>query len=184
MSHDWEVEHAKRESWGVWPAEYMVRAVASYTGPRDLALDIGTGGGAHMRLLREAGFDTVIGQDISKTAIERIWSRDKDAFLCGCDINRMELARNSIDVIIDNLSLTHVEFPDWDKIWSWLRPGGRFVSAQFYAPPKGAPESWFHGDKIKGARMTSGVIVQYSDHDTEDCYRISGIRVITLDKIT
>lgn len=144
---NWEHLHATRQSWGIWPAEYMVRAVASYEGPRLAALDIGTGGGAHIRLLEEAGFKNVWANDISQTAVDRVRATARDSSLIACgDINTMVYPEGEFDVIIDNLSLTHVKDPNWERIIGWLRPGGQLMTAWFNTSDPSFPEWWSHGE--------------------------------------
>ena len=163
----WDDEHKARH-WGVWPAEYMVRAVKAF--PREhgrsySALDIGAGGGAHVRLLLSEGFNTT-AQDISPTAISRI--QEPINKRCG-DINAMEFETGQFDLIIDNLTLTHVEHPDWELIWSWLKPGGRLITAQFYMSDESFPPNWCRledlpkeaihlgGERIENSRYRDGI---------------------------
>ena len=132
MTYDWEAYH-KSKVRGIWPAEYMVRQVfahhaANLDKQHMSALDIGCGAGANTRLMMSEGYD-VTATDISPTACAFTAEMWGALTACG-DINTIEL-QGPFDLIVDNLCLTHVEKPDWDRILGWLKPGGWFVCARF-----------------------------------------------------
>lgn len=148
MTYDWEAEHVSRR-WGMWPAESMVRQCQAFLTTRDhhapqAALDIGTGAGANLRLLESMGVYHTVACDISRTACDRV-AKLYPAVMVKCgDINSMEFAPDSFDLIIDSLCLTHVHKPDWSRVLSWLRPGGWLITAQFFIPDASFPPSWHH----------------------------------------
>lgn len=145
MTYDWEAYH-KSKVRGIWPAEYMVRQVfahhaANLDKQHMTALDIGCGAGANTRLMISEGYD-VTATDISPTACAFTAEMWGTLTACG-DINTIEL-QGPYDLIVDNLSLTHVEKPDWDRILGWLKPLGWYIGAFFTHAPPFAPESWDH----------------------------------------
>lgn len=151
MTHEWEKIHRTRK-WGIYPEIYMVRLVKQFMkkwkgNGRPMALDIGCGVGSHSYMMCNEGM-TVIATDVSKTAIKRM-NEDLDTTgplitaFCS-DISSDEFAENTFDFILDNLSLTYLEHPPWDRILSWLKPGGWLVHASFEMAPKGTPRAWEH----------------------------------------
>ena len=108
---------------------------------RPKALDIGCGSGAGIRLLEDCGFD-VTAFDVSPTAVGRVQSKSAYVFAAGIEDVAFEPA--SFDFVMDNLTLTHVGSPDFDKIRGWLKPNGWFVSAMFEHGPRDAPEARNH----------------------------------------
>lgn len=145
MSNEWEAIHQSRH-WGTYPAEYMVRLVKQFMAGRSdtpSALDIGCGAGAHSWMMEREGM-SVSAIDISPTAIARMPQIAPSALAFVGDITVAEWSPMSFDFVLDNLSLTHVERPPMERILSWLKPGGVFVSASFLIPPHGAPRSWPH----------------------------------------
>ena len=142
--NEWEAIHQSRH-WGTYPEVYAVRQVKAFMAsrqPRGVeALDIGCGVGAHSWMMSREGM-VVTAIDVSPTAVARLPQVAPGVIALVRDVRDMEFHAGSFDFILDNLSLTHVEKPPLDRILSWLRPGGRLVSASFLVPPPGAPKSW------------------------------------------
>ena len=141
---EWEAIHQSRH-WGTYPEVYMVRQVKAFMARRAwkvvTALDIGCGAGAHTWMMQRERMH-VCAVDISPTAIARLAHAVPDVYGMVGDIREINIAEASQSFILDNLSLTHVENPPLERILSWLKPGGRLVSASFLVPPQGAPKSW------------------------------------------
>jgi SAM-dependent methyltransferase len=150
--NEWEAIHQSRH-WGTYPEVYMVRQVKAFmrqcsnTGTIH-ALDIGCGAGAHTWMMSREGM-SVWALDVSPTALSRL--REIPCMRCLGDVNTYESFQPSqFDFILDNVSLTYEEKPDWQRILGWLKPGGWLVSASFSHPPKNTPPAWHHpiGDLI------------------------------------
>ena len=151
---NWESIHQSRH-WGTYPAEYMVRQVKAFTAWHDdqmkhvpftvipTSLDIGCGVGAHSWMMEREGM-RVTAIDVAPTAIARLPAIAPGVGASVGDIMTAEYPAESFDFILDNLSLTHCEKPPIDRIKSWLKTGGWFVSAVFQPGPEGAPQSWAH----------------------------------------
>lgn len=145
--NDWEQIHQSRH-WGTYPDPYMVRQVKAFlssykknTGTLH-ALDIGCGAGAHTWMMNKEGM-SVWALDISSTALSQL--KDIPCVKCLGDVNAyVNFEPGMFDFILDNVSLTHVEKPNWDRILSWLRPGGWLVSASFDFWPEPGLKAWFH----------------------------------------
>ena len=146
VGYDWDEFH--RDGRGSqWPAEYMVRhaTVHARKNPGRHSLDIGAGGGAHVRMLLEMGY-YVAAMEPSWPACQLLSERYNDnprVRIVHAEVNDA-LLPSMYDLIIDNVSLTHVEHPNWDKILSWLRPGGVILTAQFGIRHESLPDSWCH----------------------------------------
>lgn len=159
---EWEHIHRSRH-WGVYPDVYMVRQVKAFLKGRNLgpsvahrgfpaaflsdavakpkALDIGCGAGAHALMMLAEGMD-VTAFDSSPTAIERMAKLGMQGRVM--TVQEAEFPNASFDFILDNLTLTNVEHPPWDRITRWLKPGGWLVWASFEVQPQGSPQTWLH----------------------------------------
>lgn len=151
---EWEEIHRSR-MWGIFPDIHTVRQVSKFLRGWDdrpdlpKALDIGCGVGSCSNMMHELGMD-VTAFDGSETAINRLshgmrmrgdeWGMN---ILCA-DAQTMEFPAESFDFILDNFTLTYLESPPWERILSWLRPGGWLVHASFETAPKGTPKAWEH----------------------------------------
>jgi 2-polyprenyl-3-methyl-5-hydroxy-6-metoxy-1,4-benzoquinol methylase len=149
---EWEAIHQSR-MWGTYPDIHVVRQVHKFlNGWRDrsdfpLALDVGCGVGACSHMMNRVGMN-VTAFDGSETAIRRIAHdvrmSDLEIAAWVADAQTVEFPDNSFDFILDNFTLTNIEHPPWERILSWLKPGGWLVHASFELSPKGSPRTWEH----------------------------------------
>lgn len=150
---EWEAIHQSRH-WGTYPDIHVVRQVKKFMagwesplGPD--ALDIGCGVGACSFMMSEAGMDTT-AFDGSGAAIKRMAHDIRmQGPECGvtamvCDAQTVGFAPDSFDFILDNFTLTYLERPPWERILSWLKPGGWLVHASFEKAPAGTPVAYEH----------------------------------------
>lgn len=149
---EWEAIHQSR-MWGTYPDVHVVRQVkkfmatwGSVAGP--CSLDIGCGVGACSFMMDDVGM-WVTAIDGSKTAIEHMETAAKrenwlDLKMMVANAQTVEFPAESFDFILDNFTLTYLEHPPWERILSWLRPGGWMIHASFETAPKGTPMAWEH----------------------------------------
>lgn len=152
---EWEEIHKSRQ-WGAYPDIYCVRQVKSFLREwkyRDHgdsltcspeALDVGCGAGANTGMMCDEGMD-VYAFDSSATALDRMCVRlgNKAFFPHLATVEEFE-PPHQFDFILDNLSITYLEHPPWERILSWLKPGGWLIHASFETAPAGTPKAWEH----------------------------------------
>lgn len=156
---EWEAIHQSRH-WGTYPDIHVVRQVKAfraewYRSDNDgtpVALDIGCGAGAHSFMLQQEGL-SVVAIDVSETALKRLRGDDRRGSIT---VHQMDICSGTapfsdraktvsqFDFILDNFTLTNIEQPPWDRILSWLKPGGWLVHASFSVGPKDSPKTWHH----------------------------------------
>ncbi len=145
---EWEAIHKSR-MWGTYPDIHVVRQVKKFMAQWDdddykpEALDIGCGVGACSSMMANEGM-AVTAIDGSKTAIINSAIQSRMVRMRVADAQTVEFPAESFDFILDNLSLTYVQSPPWERIMSWLKPGGWLVSASFETAPKGTPVAYEH----------------------------------------
>lgn len=150
---EWEAIHKSR-MWGTYPDIHVVRQVKKFRGQWKgefwpYALDIGCGAGANTMMMVREGMD-VAAFDGSETAIKHMVNAVSDngyerrVAVSVADVQAIELASESLDFILDNFTLTNIEHPPWERILSWLKPGGWLVHASFSVGPKDSPKTWHH----------------------------------------
>lgn len=145
MIGEWEKIHQSR-AWGKYPDIHMVRQVKKFLSGRPyppVALDIGCGVGANSMMLCNEGIG-VVAIDVSETALGRFPRHDMIIDAKVADAQTVEFDAESFDLIIDNFTLTYLEHPPWERILSWLKPGGWLVHASFELFPSGTPRAWAH----------------------------------------
>lgn len=133
----------RRQDWGKYPAEYVVRFVAkNWYDVTDRAsvrlLDLGSGPGANSWFAAREGF-SIAAIDGSETAIDQLQSRlsgeglSADARLG--DMSVLPWPDEYFDGVIDNASIYANRFDDCVRILHEVRrvlkPGGMFLSALF-----------------------------------------------------
>lgn len=145
---EWEEIHKSRH-WGTYPDIHVVRQVKKFMarwdddGYKPEALDIGCGVGACASMMDSEGF-AVSAFDGSKSAIINSAISSHRIRLKVADAQTVEFPPESFDFILDNLSLTYLEHPPWERILSWLKPGGWLIHASFETAPAGTPKAWEH----------------------------------------
>jgi 2-polyprenyl-3-methyl-5-hydroxy-6-metoxy-1,4-benzoquinol methylase len=146
-TEEWEAIHQSRH-WGTYPDIHVVRQVKKFMAAwdddnyRPEALDIGSGVGACANFMGDEGFE-VTAFDGSKSAVINTLSHRLVTLLVA-DAQTVEFKPESFDFILDNLSLTYLEHPPWERILSWLKPNGWLIHASFEQAPKGTPRAWEH----------------------------------------
>ena len=103
-------------------------ALARLAGRMDAALEIGTGTGAFLERLRDAGFSRVVGIEPSVAAIKAALP-ERRAWIREGIFNETDHSNESYDLIVCFMTLEHVLEPG-DLVASalrLLRPGGAFV---------------------------------------------------------
>lgn len=164
MNHpaEWESIHQSR-AWGTYPDIHVVRQVKKFLAQqewaekfrllarRDIsgfkcpdALDIGCGAGANTGMMCDEGM-SVYAFDLSETAIGHMCNRlgDRSFFPAKSTVEDFS-PPHQFDFILDNFTLTYLEHPPWERILSWLKPGGWLVHASFELFPSGTPRAWAH----------------------------------------
>ncbi len=156
---EWEKIHQEKE-WGAYPDIHVVRAVKKFLAQPKWAselaklptaehvmwpdaLDIGCGAGACTGMMAEQGM-AVTALDGSETAIRRMNERGICVDSMVADAQSVEFPAESFDFILDNFTLTNIQEPPWNRIMSWLKPGGWLIHASFEVSPKGTPQTWQH----------------------------------------
>lgn len=144
---EWEAIHQSR-MWGTYPDIHVVRQVKKFMAQRKSdefpdALDIGCGVGACSFMMRTEGM-YVNAIDGSQTAIDRMYRPYIAIKTWVADAQNVEFPANYFDFILDNFTLTNIEHPPWERILSWLKPGGWLVHASFSVGPKDSPKTWHH----------------------------------------
>lgn len=146
---EWEAIHKSR-MWGTYPDIHVVRQVKKFIAQwdddnhRPEALDIGAGVGACSAMMGNEGM-AVTAFDGAKTAIINM-PHHRSVVPMVADAQTVEFPAESFDFILDNFTLTNIEEPPWERILSWLRPGGWMVCASFRFAPKGTPKTWRHSE--------------------------------------
>ncbi len=146
---EWEAIHRSR-MWGTYPDIHVVRQVKKFLAQHPApmmpqVLDIGCGAGASTGMMCDEGMD-VYAFDSSETALGHMCERlgNKTFFPHLSTVQDFEPPSHRFDFILDNFSLTNIEHPPWERIMSWLKPGGWLIHASFEVSPKGTPKTWEH----------------------------------------
>ncbi len=138
----WNAIHAQRR-WGSWPPESIVSYFCR-TFPTDRrqirVLDLGCGAGACTRMLVDEGF-SVTAIDCSMDALAQVrhglrkWQLPHCDIFCGDITEPLQFVDASFDVVLDNLTLSHIEDAPRAavvrEIHRVLKPGGRFITRRF-----------------------------------------------------
>jgi SAM-dependent methyltransferase len=169
-----------KQRWGRYPNELVVRevmAAKALFGDRRSALDLGCGGGAHILMLLQEGFD-VIGVDSSQEALKQ--ARDHCTnrgmsvpfMLRTYDYIRNQYNGLPTDLILDWLSLTHASKPVIEEV----------VMRTLALLPSSRPGVYIlglFGDRTDRAVFTNRPkCTYYTDYDARDLgKRLSGSSV-------
>jgi ubiquinone/menaquinone biosynthesis C-methylase UbiE len=135
----------RERSWGRWPAEEVVRAIARIGRPGLRVLEVGCGAGAQLWYLAHEGHAPV-GLDFAPAALGLAAARVADEGitvpLVRGDARALPFADASYDVVLDVETFAHVPpggvEPAWREAARVLEPGGRLVSIGFTAGTAGS----------------------------------------------
>ena len=134
------------ELWGEHRSRYRFAAQFA-SGQR--VLDVASGAGFGLRMLREAGASSVIGLDYDPSAIVEARRMEPAARLVRGDATSLPLATASLDLVVSFETIEHV--PDAAalvaEIRRVLRPGGRLVLStpnRTFGPPERHTGNPFH----------------------------------------
>ncbi|MGH3256226.1 MAG: methyltransferase domain-containing protein [Streptosporangiaceae bacterium] len=133
--------HAKYQA---WLSELRDRLPAGRA-----VLDLGCGSGLPVaRDLAAAGY-RVTGVDISEAQINRARELVPQAEFVRADVTAIDFAPASFDAVICLFVLIHLPLEDQppllNRIASWLRPGGLFLTSTGYQAWTGVDENWLGG---------------------------------------
>jgi len=135
--------------------DWMLSATGSLIGEVDSALDVCCGTGLGLRMLRPRCRERLVGIDFSSGMLEEAKRRVAAApgaarveFIQG-DVMEMEFAEE-FEVAVCFGALGHFVGPDEDvlidRVYTALKPGGRFLFVTGYPPKTASPGFWFaHG---------------------------------------
>jgi SAM-dependent methyltransferase len=144
-------------------------------------LDIGCGAGIPTTAILAEHF-TVTGVDISTHQIELARQKVPQATFLQADIAHLDLVPASFDAVVAFYSLICLPraelFPLFQRIASWLKPGGLFVAAlgaqeveEFFSPDwLGVPMYWSLFDSATNQRLLqdAGLHILSAQEETEE----------------
>ena len=115
--------------------EPLVESVLRGMATPSQALDLGTGTGRYLRLLKELGVHSAIGLDVSTGMLAVARQRRESHRLVRADMRAIPIAPNCLDLIIAARSLCHI--PELDSAFRQiavsLRPGGTLIVTELDA---------------------------------------------------
>jgi SAM-dependent methyltransferase len=121
-----QAENEQSHWWFVGRRRLFARELAKLgVSPRSMTLDIGTGAGTNLRLLRDLGFDQALGLDYSPEALR--CCREKGfTRVCNADIRALPFAPGTFDIVLATDVIEHIpdDAPALDEIARVLKPGG------------------------------------------------------------
>ncbi|OIJ99873.1 class I SAM-dependent methyltransferase [Streptomyces monashensis] len=144
LSERYEWAFGGESKYGSWIEELLGRLPDAGT-----VLDIGCGNGVPVaRSLVVAGH-RVTGVDISEVQIRRARELVPCADFIRVDATMLELPQGSFDAVVCLYTLIHVPVEEQptllQRIASWLRPGGWFLSTTGHRAWTGTDENWLGG---------------------------------------
>ena len=104
-------------------------------GPADLAVDLGCGSG-QVTLALASRAASVLAVDVSQKMIDLLLENARTAGVNNVEgraipIEQLDFAPGSVDLVVSNYAFHHLRDADKpevvQQIFTWLRPGGRFV---------------------------------------------------------
>ncbi len=116
----------------------------NYAEPKlgEVCVDLGSGRGTDVLRMAESVGETgfVYGIDISDGMLEKARKnaekfKVKNVEFIRCELEKLELNDNQVDLVISNCTLNHAENKQavWNEIYRILKKGGRFVVSDIYA---------------------------------------------------
>ncbi|MDF3299058.1 class I SAM-dependent methyltransferase [Streptomyces tropicalis] len=144
LSEHYERAYGSETKYGTWIEELLALLPGAGT-----VLDIGCGTGVPVaRSLVTAGH-RVTGVDISEVQIRRARELVPGADFIRADATTVELPRYGFDAVVCLYALIHVPVDEQpallERIASWLRPGGWFLSTTGHRAWTGTDENWLGG---------------------------------------
>lgn len=89
--------------------KYLITFLNKYANKKDKILDIGCGIGENMTMIKQAGFNNVIGVDISIDMVNESRSKGHNAY----DVNMLnDLYLKDIDILLFSHVLEHINYPE------------------------------------------------------------------------
>ena len=132
-------------------------------------LDLGCGAGGMAQWAIAQGARSVRGVDASKQMIIVARANCLAARFEINDIENVEAARESLDVVMSGLALHYINDLSslFNRVFSWLRPGGMLGFSVEHPVMTCADRKWH--DAASGERL----------HWPVDCYLMEGLRTVT-----
>ena len=126
--------------------------------PHPRVLDLGCGAGVPCTAALARRGD-VVGVDLSSSQLDLARQNVPGAHFIKADMTTIELAPASLDAVTAFYSIVHVPRAQhgslFQRIATWLRPGGRFLAALGCVAEDGTVNDWL------------GVPMYFSSHDTQ-----------------
>lgn len=133
----------------------------------EICVDLGSGRGTDVLRMAESvgekGF--VYGIDISDGMLEKARKNAqkfnvKNVEFIRCELEKLELPDNHVDLVISNCTLNHAENKQavWNEIYRILKKGGRFVVSDIYATKPIAEE--FRSDPVAISECWAGAVTR------------------------
>jgi ubiquinone/menaquinone biosynthesis C-methylase UbiE len=171
----------RERSWGRWPAEEVVRAVARIGRPGLRVLEVGCGAGAQLWYLAHEGH-LPIGLDFAPAALgqaaARVTEEDLTVPLVRGDARALPFADASYDVVLDveawSCLPADAAAHAWREASRVLEPGGRVVSIGFTARTAGS-DSGTQVDPHTVRDMTRGPLAELGTISFLDAARVDDL---------
>lgn len=141
----------------------------NYAEPKlgEVCVDLGSGRGTDVLRMAESVGETgfVYGIDISDGMLEKARKNAekfniKNVEFIRCELEKLELPDNKVDLVISNCTLNHAENKQivWNEIYRILKKGGRFVVSDIYATKPIAEE--YRTDPVAIAECWAGAVTR------------------------
>jgi ubiquinone/menaquinone biosynthesis C-methylase UbiE len=141
----------------------------NYAEPKlgEVCVDLGSGRGTDVLRMAESVGETgfVYGIDISDGMLEKARKnaekfKVKNVEFIRCELEKLELNDNQVDLVISNCTLNHAENKQavWDEIYRILKKGGRFVVSDIYSTNPIAEE--YRTDPVAIAECWAGAVTR------------------------
>lgn len=166
---------APRQAYDLWAAHYpptahnpLMRVEQATVAPllgsirASRVLDVGTGSGRYLEVLRSAGASTIVGLDFSPTMLRRV---DRRAMRICADGRRLPFVPRSFELVNASLVAGDIEdLGEWiAQIASVLTSGGHFVYSDFH--PAWAANKWRRTFETAEGRA---IEIPYTAHTVHD----------------
>lgn len=135
FSPEWEVwyqTHDPIEGW--YPA--LAKLIGTYVTEADKVLELGSGSGGNIPLILSKGWG-YYGIEGSETAVRSLRERHPKANIIQGDFTALESASPEYDLVIDRAAIAHNDMDGIqraiDYAWESLKPGGLFISSDWFS---------------------------------------------------